>query len=113
MKSPEWPFDDLDLTSPESCIKFLAEMVRYLWTGELGSRAGGTIRGAVDSILRYHTDVKRLAELEVYFSQVKALVESNDSRESIILEFVKGLPAELRQPVLEHVNQTGITSSEE
>ena len=62
----EW-LDTYDLSSPEGVQKFLQEAIKKTWQGELGSRQGGVINGALRLLLEHltlPTLEKRIVELE-------------------------------------------------
>lgn len=55
-KRPVWRFDYLDPTNPASCTRFLVELVKATYTGEIGTRQAGCINNSLRIILSYHLD---------------------------------------------------------
>jgi hypothetical protein len=44
--------------SADSCIRFLVELVKSTWTGEIGTRQAGCINNSVRTMLSYYLNDK-------------------------------------------------------
>jgi hypothetical protein len=56
-----------DLSSPEGVDRFLREVIRRTWTGELGTRAAGALNGSIRILLEHlllPSIERRIAALE-------------------------------------------------
>ena len=65
-KSLAW-LDSYDLSAPQGLDSFMQEVVRRVWTGELGTRAASSINGTLRLLLEHLTLPaleKRITELE-------------------------------------------------
>jgi hypothetical protein len=66
MKTLEW-LSSYDLTSPAGVDAFMQEVIRRVWTGQLGSRSGGCINGTLRLLVEHQllpTLERRISELE-------------------------------------------------
>ena len=45
--------ESYDLASPDGVHRFLAEIVKHIWTGELGTRQAGALNGTMRLLLEY------------------------------------------------------------
>jgi hypothetical protein len=66
-KSLAW-LDSYDLSSPQGVDGFLQEVIRRIWTGELGTRAAGVLNGSLRILLEHLT----LPALEKRIEQLEA-----------------------------------------
>jgi hypothetical protein len=65
-KSLVW-LKDYDLSSAEGTRKFLQELIKRTWTGELGTRAAGALNGSLRLLLEHEVLPgleKRISTLE-------------------------------------------------
>jgi len=53
-KSLPW-LSSYDLTTPEGVDRFLQEVIKRTWTGELGTRAAGALNGSLRILLEHLT----------------------------------------------------------
>ena len=66
VKALEW-LSSYDLSSPQGLDAFMQEVVKQVWTGELGTRAASSINGTLRLLLEHMTLPnleKRITELE-------------------------------------------------
>jgi hypothetical protein len=66
VKALEW-LDSYDLSTPAGLDAFMQEVVKQVWTGELGTRAASSINGTLRLLLEHMTLPsleKRIEELE-------------------------------------------------
>lgn len=72
--------DDLRLDSPEEILAFQRNVIRWLATGEIGSRQAGSINHALETLLKFHLDSKKLAEYGQYFERIKNFLDSKEAK---------------------------------
>jgi hypothetical protein len=66
VKALEW-LSSYDLSTPTGLDAFMQEVIRRVWTGELGTRAGSTINGSLKLLLEHQALPaleKRIEQLE-------------------------------------------------
>lgn len=63
-KSLPW-LSTYSLSTAGDVARFLREVVRHVWTGELGCRQGGVLNSACDILLKHDEDLTRLREMEL------------------------------------------------
>jgi hypothetical protein len=64
----EWD-ETFDLSTPSGIESFLVEVIKAVWEGRLGTRAGSTLNGALHLLV---TEARPLSDLE---SRIKLLEE--------------------------------------
>jgi hypothetical protein len=69
-KSLPW-LETYDLTTASGVDAFMQELVRQVWTGKLGTRAGSTINGTLRLLLEHMTLPQLEARIGVLERQVK------------------------------------------
>ena len=52
----------------DSCIRFLVELVKATWTGEIGTRQAGCINNSVRTILTYYLNASHVITEPEYVS---------------------------------------------
>ena len=78
MKKPEMPTELDHLDTPEQILAAQKRLILDVYSGRIGSRAAGSVNHALETLLKFHLDSKKLAEYEQYFQRIKTLLDSQE-----------------------------------
>jgi hypothetical protein len=75
-KKPDvWLPENLDyLNSAEDCLAFQKRVIHELHTGKLGARQAGAINHALETLLKFYLDSKKLKQQETQLARIMGLL---------------------------------------